>query len=484
MLFNSFHFLVFFVVTVTLYFTIDKKFRNSLLLIASCYFYMAYLPVYILILGFTIAIDFFAGKQIEKAHGHSKKIWLTVSIISNIGILAVFKYYNFLNDNLTFLLDSIGVNNSLPALKILLPVGLSFHTFQALSYIIEVYRGNYKAERNFLDYALYVIFFPQLVAGPIEKPQRLLFQFKQSYNFDAVRVSDGIRLIIWGLIKKVVVADRLSVITDKVFDSPDQQSGFALVVGMISFSFQIFCDFSGYSDIAVGTARILGIDLMKNFNLPYRAKSIGEFWNRWHISLSHWFRDYLFIPMGGSRVKVPKWILNIFIVFMISGLWHGAAWTFIAWGALHGFYLVFAKLTMKGRQRLSEFFHINNIPYINEVTVFLLVSFAWIFFRAKNFDIAFSFITNLFRKLPQIPSDILNGFPSVWNLGIPLSDFFIAAGLIIFLIMVHSFHLRFNVIRWIKSRPTPVRMAIYYACIFLILFVGIFENRQFIYFQF
>jgi len=301
-------------------------------LVSSCYFYMTFVPVYILILAFTIVVDYFAGIFIEKNTGKKRKLFLIASLIANIGVLAIFKYYNFINQNLSLLLNGLHLHNSLPYLTILLPIGLSFHTFQAMSYTIEVYRGNEKAERNFGIYSLYVMFYPQLVAGPIERPQNLLHQFRTEHKFDYQRVADGLKLMAWGLFKKVVIADKLAIIVNNVYDDPCHYHGLSFVIASIFFAFQIFCDFSGYTDIAIGAAQVMGFKLMKNFNKPYHSKSISEFWSRWHISLSTWFNDYLYIPLGGSRVKVPRWYFNLFIVFVISGLWHGANWAYIAWG--------------------------------------------------------------------------------------------------------------------------------------------------------
>ncbi|HXB11221.1 MAG TPA: MBOAT family O-acyltransferase, partial [Bacteroidia bacterium] len=354
------------------------------LLAASCYFYMAFVPIYILILGFTIVIDYFAGIFIESTEGKKRKLYLICSLVANIGVLALFKYYNFLNDNLTLLLGHLHVNNPIPILKILLPIGLSFHTFQAMSYTIEVYRGKQKAERNFGMYSLYVMFYPQLVTGPIERPQNLLPQLKAEHPFDSANVTSGLRLIAWGLFKKVVIADRLAILVDNVYSRPHHYNGISLVIATLFFTYQIYCDFSGYTDIAIGAARVMGIKLMQNFNNPFQAKSLPEFWTRWHISLSTWFRDYLYIPMGGNRVAVPRHLFNLFFVFLIGGLWHGAHWTFIAWGALHGFYLIFGFLTKKPREKISTAMGIQNFSIIAILTTFGLVSYACIFFRADS----------------------------------------------------------------------------------------------------
>ena len=324
MLFNSFHFLFFFIIVTTIYFLLPHNKRWVLLLLSSCYFYMAFVPVYILILGFTIVVDYFAAILIENSAGKKRRLFLVCSLIANIGILCVFKYYNFINTNFSFLLHGFGLSNPIPYLSILLPIGLSFHTFQAMSYTIEVYRGKQKTERHFGIYALYVMFYPQLVAGPIERPQNLLHQFREKHSFDTDRIFEGLKIIIWGLFKKLVIADRLGIYVNGAYNNVAEQNGMTLLLATLFFSFQVYCDFSGYSDIAIGTAKVMGFNLMTNFRRPVFAKTTGEFWKRWHISLSTWFKDYLYFPMGGSKVSVPRWYFNLMVVFLISGLWHGA----------------------------------------------------------------------------------------------------------------------------------------------------------------
>jgi len=304
---------------------------------------MFFIPIYILILIFTIIIDYYAGILLEETTGKNKKIYLIISLCANIGVLAVFKYFNFFIDNVNTLLFGFNISTiPLPFLKIILPIGLSFHTFQAMSYTIEVYMGRQKAERHFGYYALYVLFYPQLVAGPIERPQNILHQLHEEKKFEYPKVVSGLRLMLWGFFKKCVIADKIALLADPVFLKPDLFHGFPMVLAMLCFTIQIYCDFSGYSDIAIGSARTMGIDLMRNFNVPYISKSIDEFWRRWHISLSTWFRDYLYIPLGGNRVSEIRRYFNVFIVFLVSGFWHGANWTFVIWGALHGMFIMLA----------------------------------------------------------------------------------------------------------------------------------------------
>ena len=329
MLFNSLEFLAFFPIVTVLYFVLPHRIRWFHLLVASCLFYSAFIPAYLLILGFTIVVDYFAGIWIENAVGARRRALLGASLVANVGILAVFKYYAFLGSTYTAVAGVFGHAGSFPLLDIILPIGLSFHTFQAMSYTIEVYRGHQKAERHFGVYALYVMFYPQLVAGPIERPQNLLHQFRELHTFDAERVGLGLRLMLLGLVKKVVVADRLAIVVDRVYDNPELHTAPALTVATICFAFQIYADFSGYSDIAIGAAQVMGFTLMRNFDHPYIARSISEFWKRWHISLSTWFRDYVYFPLGGNRRGT--WITqrNLLVTFMVSGLWHGADWTFV-----------------------------------------------------------------------------------------------------------------------------------------------------------
>lgn len=445
---------------------------------------MAFVPIYILILGFTIVIDYFAGIYIENAIGRKRKIFLVISLIANLGVLVIFKYYNFLNENFTFLFNGFGLDNPMPYLSILLPVGLSFHTFQAMSYTIEVYRGHQKAERHFGIYSLYVMFYPQLVAGPIERPQNLLHQFREKIDFDYDRVTSGLRLMIWGLFKKVVIADRLAVAVDTVYNQPEDYNSLSLIMATVFFTFQIFCDFSGYSDMAIGASRVMGFKLMTNFNNPYQSKSIHEFWQRWHISLSTWFKDYLYIPLGGNRVAVPRWYLNLFIVFLISGLWHGANWTYVIWGALHGFYLVFGFVTQGFRNKVNSLFNLNKFPVISILSTFVLVSFAWIFFRANNVSSAIYIAKHIFCDFPELLNNMYLGLPVFQDIGLGMKGTLLAFSLIIFLEIVHLIQSKKSISDLFLKQSIYLRWLVYFILFLVILFLGVFEDRQFIYFQF
>jgi alginate O-acetyltransferase complex protein AlgI len=488
MLFNSISFFLFFTIVTTLYFWLPHKFRWILLLMSSCFFYMAFVPVYILILGFTIITDYFAGIMIEQAKGRKRLFFLVCSLIANIGILAVFKYYNFINANLSLLLGHWGQPDPLPYLAVLLPIGLSFHTFQAMSYTIEVYRGHQKAEMHFGIYALYVMFYPQLVAGPIERPQNLLHQFYEKHTIDYIRITDGLKLMAWGLFKKVVIADRLSILVDTVYDKPYQHHGLSFIIATIFFSFQIFCDFSGYSDMAIGIAKVMGFKLMKNFKSPYHAKSIKEFWGRWHISLSSWFKDYLYIPLGGNRVSIGRWCFNILLVFVISGLWHGANWTFIVWGAIHGFYFGFAELTKNARAAINKFIGLNNFKklsgWIQTLITFALVSFAWIFFRAKTIKIAFYIVKSMVFETGTDIYNLRHHLKANINLGLIGKELVIAILSIILLEIVHIIQKRHDIIQTIRNQWLILRWGLYYCFLIVIVMYGVTGSKQFIYFQF
>ncbi|MDJ1496545.1 MBOAT family O-acyltransferase [Cytophagaceae bacterium DM2B3-1] len=481
MLFNSIEFIIFFTIVTSLYFFLEHRYRWFMLLIASCIFYMWFVPVYILILFLTIVVDYYAGIKIEDSVGKKRKYYLIFSILSTCLILFVFKYFNFFNDTFQSIAQVFHWNYPVNNMSILLPIGLSFHTFQSLSYVVEVYRGNQTVERNFGIYSLYVMFYPQLVAGPIERPQNLLWQFYEEHHFEYNRVVNGLKLMAWGLFKKVVIADRLSEFVNIVYNDPTSYEGISLVIATIFFAFQIYCDFSGYSDIAIGAAQVMGFKLMTNFNRPYFSKTISEFWKRWHISLSTWFKDYLYIPLGGNKVPKWRWQFNLFITFLVSGLWHGASWNFVIWGALNGFYLVVALNTLKVRNKLAKLIGITSFPQLNKWlnigSTFLLINFAWIFFRANTFDDSLYIVKHLFSGWQNVR------FRNIL-LGQPLSEFIIAILVIIGMEVVHLLQRRESVRAFVTKRPVWVRWSFYYLIILGILFLGKFDNAEFIYFQF
>ena len=489
MLFNSLEFLVFFPIVTLLYFILPHKYRWILLLCASCAFYMFFIPVYILILFFTILIDYFAGIFIEKTKGHNRKLILIISIFANVGVLAIFKYYYLINDNLIHIANVLHWNYSLPALQIILPIGLSFHTFQAMSYTIEVYKGNQSAEHRFGIYALYVMFYPQLVAGPIERPQNLIHQFYEKHTFDSVRITHGLKMMAWGMFKKVVIADRIAVLINPVFGNISGYSDGQLIIAVILFSFQIYCDFSGYSGIAIGAAEVMGFKLMTNFNYPYISLSIAEFWKRWHISLSTWFRDYLYISIGGNRVVKWKWQRNLFITFLISGLWHGANLTFIVWGAIHGFYLIFAIWTEKYRKQARDLFS-KIIPPLTmsifrKAIVFFLVTFAWIFFRARTINDAFIIIKRSISWLFSVLG-IAKTNETMNYLHVSESKIIYCFILVSLLLIVEYFHRKIDLNIFLERFHPWQRKLLYALFISSIIMIGSYAhgNQQFIYFQF
>lgn len=466
-----------------------------MLLAASSYFYMAFVPKYVLILFFLITVDFFLAKFMEKKEGRERKIFLIGSILANLGILFVFKYFNFFNENIAVLARFLHWNYSPLLIQIILPLGLSFHVFQSLAYVIEVYRGRYQAEKNFLTYALYVMFFPQLVAGPIERPNHLLPQFKFEHKLDVQNLKKGFERILWGLFKKIVIADNLAVYVDQVYLHPHDYSGLTLLVATFFFAFQLYCDFSGYSDIAVGSARVLGFDLMENFNYPYLSRSMAEYWRRWHISLSNWLRDYLYYPLAlsikaGARIKL-YWAL--FITMVLIGLWHGANWTFVAFGAIHGLYMIVGQATKNWRRRLAEVLNLSRLGRLyytwQIAATFTMASIGFVFFRAGSLSDAVYIITrslygvvNFFGGIntPAASSDFFNLLlldgqgkrNFVFLLGSVL--FFIVAELISYKKTLAAFRARWPCIQWL----------LYFAAILGIMNLGITHEIPFIYFQF
>lgn len=498
MLFNSLQFLVFFVVVTLAYYSLNWRGRWLLLLGASCYFYMVFKPVYILILFLTIVIDYYAGLWIERSEGNRRKWLLIISLISNVGILAFFKYFGFFTDIFVGLLDTAGLDAAARsvdgvALRILnqvlalfgqpsatsfsivdtiLPIGLSFHTFQAMSYTIEVYRRHQKAERHFGIYALYVMFYPQLVAGPIERPQNVLHQFHTHFHYDWENVKAGLMQMAFGFFKKVVIADRMALIANHGYENPTEHNGLTLLVATLAFTIQIYGDFSGYSDIAIGAARTMGFTLMENFRTPYFSRSITEFWRRWHISLSTWFRDYLYIPLGGNRVSPGRRYLNVFIVFLISGLWHGASWNYIIWGGLHGAYQLLAGWRDRALDRWNIRFPEDNKAWqlLQLVLTFGLVMLTWVFFRNHKAP-----VENAFYIIGKIATSPLEG---------PLSSPINGAEMVFCVLLVAFLFWKEKFYLTIPTRRNRVFWIVFPLICFLTYLFGVFTSNQFIYFQF
>ncbi len=389
MTFNSWEFILFYPVVLLLYFVLPKKARWPMLLVTSYFFYMCYQTELIVLIFGTTLVSWVMSNLIEKTENTKlKKLALAITLITSLGVLFFFKYFNFLADSVFDIAKYFGASISPVTLNLMLPVGISFYTFQTLSYVIDVYRGDIKTERNFFFYALFVSFFPQLVAGPIERPDNLVPQLKEVHVWDKDNAIRGAKYMLLGFFKKICVADLLAGFVNTVYNNPTEASGLGVIIATVMFAVQIYCDFSGYTDIATGCARIMGIKLMKNFDSPYSAMTIKEFWSRWHISLSTWFRDYLYIPLGGNRVKKYRYYINVLIVFLVSGLWHGAAFTFVIWGLIHGVYQIIGSMTIKGRNRLIEKVGLSVksplVVWVRRFNTFFLVLIAWLFFRANS----------------------------------------------------------------------------------------------------
>ena len=473
MLFNSLEFLLFFIVVTAIYFILPHKFRWVHLLAASCYFYMAFVPIYIVILAGTIIIDYIAGIYIEKASGKKRRLFLIISIISNIGVLAVFKYYNFFIDNINDVIHVSGSGTSLPYLKMLLPIGLSFHTFQAMSYTIEVYRGNQKAEKHFGIYALYVMFYPQLVAGPIERPQNMIHQFYEKHHFNNNDFFIGFKMILWGMFKKVVIADRLAILVNQVYSNVPNHNATMLFLAVLFFAVQIYCDFSAYSSIALGCARVMGFRLMINFKTPFNSKTVSEFWTRWHISLYSWFKDYLFTPITIDKRNWGKWavVFATLFTFLLSGFWHGAGWNFIFWGGLTGLFIVMEFLLGIKTVKLnkSKYKRVAGVLY-----VFFVFSFVQVFFRSKNISVAFGIIKKIFSNQ--------------WG-GLQGEEIFSKFSLILSFILIallFLFEYKFidKLIETKLGERQKENIAFGIIVLSLIFLLGVFEHLSFIYFQF
>ncbi|NMH29557.1 MBOAT family O-acyltransferase [Flavobacterium silvaticum] len=476
MLFNSLSYAVFLPLVFAIYWSISKKgikLQNAMLLLCSYFFYACWDWRFLFLLLFSTGLDYYTGWKMSGASEKNRKFWFWLSISINLGFLGVFKYYNFFASSFADLILGFGLRPNLPLLNVILPVGISFYTFHGLSYVIDIYKKRIEPEKDIIDYSLFVSYFPLLVAGPIERATHLLPQLKKKREFSFETAKDGLYQIFWGLFKKVVIADSCARYANEIFDHQDQYNSLTLVLGVVYFAFQIYGDFSGYSDIAIGTSKLFGIQLLRNFNYPYFSRDIAEFWRRWHISLSSWFRDYLYIPLGGSKVNEAKRIRNTFIIFLVSGFWHGANWTFILWGFIHALFFLPLLLTGSNRNNIEIAASGKKVPspkeFLQMLVTFSLVVFAWIFFRAHNVSQALAYIDGIIR---------LKDF-SIQYLGVDRYSYELMSLLLLFV-----------AVEWFsREREHPVCGRFEYAkailLLFLILVLGAYSNpSDFIYFQF
>ncbi|MCD9853824.1 MBOAT family protein [Epilithonimonas sp. JDS] len=483
MFFNSFAYALFLPFVFVIYwFVLNKKlkYQNIFLLAASYYFYSCWDWRFVFLLAFSTALDYYSGIMIYKAKTKSlQKFWLILSVGINLSFLGFFKYYNFFIENFAEMLTNFGFKPHYFTLSIILPVGISFYTFHGLSYVFDIYNKRIKPTFNIVDYTLFVSFFPLLVAGPIERATHLLPQIEKPRVFDYSRAADGLRQILWGLFKKMVIADNCAVFANQIFNDSANQSGSNLVLGAVFFAFQIYGDFSGYSDIALGSARLLGIELLKNFSFPYFSRDIAEFWRRWHISLSSWFKDYLYIPLGGSKGGNWMRIRNTFIIFIVSGFWHGSNWTFIVWGALNALFIVPSMLMRTNRNNIEIVANDSALPSLRElfqmIITFALACFAWIFFRAESVGHAIDYISGIFSK-------------SLLSLPALLSDkkVIVTIMLLVFFIVIEWMGRRNNyaIEKLGLGNVRVLRWGFYALIIFLIAMYMPSESAEFIYFQF
>ena len=477
MFFNSLSFAVFLPLVFLFYWSIgknSKRTQNTILIIASYYFYSCWDWRFLFLLIFSTFLDFFTALQIEKGKSiKSRKFWFWLSIIVNLGFLGVFKYYDFFATSMANMIGSLGFNANPLLLKLILPVGISFYTFHGLSYVIDIYYKRISAERNFIDYSLFVSYFPLLVAGPIERATHLLPQVKKVRKFDFEQAKSGVYQILWGLFKKVVIADTCATYANAIFDNFQNMNSFSLLLGAFYFAFQIYGDFSGYSDIALGVSKLFGIELLRNFNFPYFSRDIAEFWRRWHISLSSWFRDYVYIPLGGSKGSKTKQIRNVFIIFLLSGFWHGANWTFLAWGAINAMFFLPLLLLKKNRSNLDSVsieLSLNSIKVISQIVfTFIITCFAWIFFRSPSIGSAVNYIERIFTQGEFAKQYLKN---ERYNYEI--------------LILIVSFiaieWINRNKIEPLSGKNSWIKVAL---CLIGIVVLGVFSDyKSFIYFQF
>ncbi len=491
MLFNSLQFLIFFPIVVLIFFLLPSKLKKYWLLAASYFFYMCWNAKYALLLLTSTVITFLSGIFIGKFKEDisKKKLVVALSFISNLSILFFFKYFNFAMDSISRLFSLMGIVLNTPSVDVILPVGISFYTFQALSYTMDVYRGDIYAEKDFVTYALYVSFFPQLVAGPIERSKNLLKQLNLFMRFDLNRAIDGFMIMLWGYFLKIVLADRIAIFVDAVYGNPETYGGVYLIIGTALFAVQIYCDFAGYSTIAVGAAKVMGINIMENFNVPYLAETTGEFWRRWHISLTSWFKDYLYIPLGGSRKGKARKYINKLIVFLVSGLWHGADLSFVVWGGLNGLYQIIGEMLMPLREKVADKLSLNRKSLghriVAVILTFIMVDFAWIFFRAKDIETAIVVIRSMLTV--HNPWILFDG--SLYACGLNSKEFWFMILCILVLLFADWQKRKGIVVREvIRKQDGWCRVLVIAFAIFVLLLFGVwggdYSEASFIYFQF
>ena len=489
MLFNSLEFLIFFPIVTLVYFLIPQKYRYLWLLGASYYFYSCWNAQYALLMATSTVITYLSGIFIDKAKtNRGRKLSVAVSFILNLAILFYFKYFYFTMDNINMVRGLFGLSALEAKFDVILPVGISFYTFQALSYTMDVYRKEITPEKNPFRYALFVSFFPQLVAGPIERSKNLLTQLRDEHKFDYLRVRNGLLVMLWGFFLKLVIADRAAILVNTVYDRYTEFGGAVLLMATVAFAIQIYCDFASYSIIAKGAARVMGFELMDNFRQPYFSTSIAEFWRRWHISLSSWFKDYLYIPLGGNRKGTFRKYFNLMVVFLVSGLWHGANWTFVVWGFLHGVYQIIGGMTLNARIRFTEMLRIKRswrvYKLFQQIITFALVTFGWIFFRSEGITQAIVIVKSIFTDFS--PMALVN---NIAGFGLNLQNLLVLALSVLVLIFISLREKKGIVVfNKIENMHLLIRWPIYYALIFTVLILGIygpgFAASQFIYFQF
>lgn len=500
MLFNSFQFFIFLPIIFILFYSIKNKYSWLVLLFASYFFYLYLKPEYIIVLIGVTLLNYYSAILISKSSNNKRKLYFYICIILNLSILIAFKYLNFIFDSLNMFFTFIGMSYKFGSVELKLPIGISFYIFVALGYTIDVYRKTFDVEKDIGRFSLFVSFFPTVLSGPIERSSRLIPQLKQKIEFNYNDVTTGIKIFIWGLFKKIVIADRLATLVNIVYDNPQKYKSIFLILATVFYAYQIYCDFSGYSDMAVGLSLMFGYKIINNFNRPYYSKSISEFWRRWHISLSGWLRDYVFLPIAYSIARRGKsgkylfiktenisyYIATLFTMLLI-GLWHGANWNFIFWGFLFAFFLIISRITKKFRTKLIKYSKIKKYPYLLKMMrigfTFFLICFCWIFFRAKNFNDAFYIVTNSFNDIKSI-FNVDYFFNTLYEIKFTFKSFIISISSILLLEAVQLFQRKRSIIKYLSSKPVYFRWGLYLLILLIMIFLSVTAKKEFLYFKF